>query len=477
MSMNIWGLGSGLDTGMMIEQLMQLERLPYTKLQQKKQDFTSFQSYFRSLNTKLSTLKDRANELTLNANFQLTSTKSSDEQTVKVSGSDKAVTGTFNVKVENLAKSHVIKTTEFDANEKSTLSGEFTVFFKDPKADGGQSKVTIDLEEVKDKSNGDVLEYVKNEINRKTKAVSASVVETTPGKKTLVLTSSNTGTKNSFHIIDGEKLSDDQGVGLSKDLAELFTKGNDFNTVQSAEDAKLTVNGLEVTSSSNQVKGVIDGVTLTLLKENSSAMVTVGQDSDKVVEKVKEFVNVFNDVRKLIRDNSGKGKPLQGDSTLRQLDMELTNWVSNNIPGIGNLVDIGIEMDKGKTKGEEMTGQLSFDEKKFKEKLEQNPDMVISLFNVDKTEGTSKMKGIATAMNEELRIWTSSANGLIQSRIKGYDADISYVSDSMSSMENRLAMKEKQLKKQFAAMEVALGQLKNQQSWLNGQIAALSKKD
>lgn len=459
--MNIWGLGSNMDTGLMIEQLMKLEQIPYTKLQERKDNFTSFQSFFRTLNTKLSTLKDKASELTLNSNFNLTTTTSSDEQTVKATGSDKAISGNYQVVVEQLAHSHVIQSNGFkSADLESGLAGQ--------KITIQEGKETLEFE-LKGKNNGEILENLKNDINRKSKSVQATVVETSPGEKTIVFTSAKTGEENSFSKDSGK------GVVLGGDLTSLGlfdSATNSFNTVQAARDAKLTVNGLEIKSASNEIKGVIEGVTLNLKKENSTAMISVGQDSDKVVEKVKEFVNSFNEVRKLIRDNVGKGKPLQGDSTLRQLDSELYNWMSGKIAGLATTADIGIEIDKGK-KAEEMTGQITFDEKKFKEQLTQDPDKVISMFN---SEGSSG-KGIATIFSEELKQWTNKTNGLIQSRIKGYDSDITYVTDSMEKMELRLQNKEQQLKRQFSAMEVALGKLKNEQNWLQGQFNSLTKKD
>lgn len=460
--MNIWGLGSNMDTGLMIEQLMKLESIPYTKLQEKKENFTSFQSFFRTLNTKLSTLKDKASELTLNSNFNLTTTTSSDEQTVKATGSDKAISGNYQVVVEQLAHSHVIQSNGFKSSDlESGLVGQ--------KITIQEGKETLEFE-LKGKNNGEVLENLKNEINRKSKSVQATVVETSPGEKTVVFTSAKTGEANSFTKDSG------QGVVLGGALASLGlfdSAKNSFNTVQAARDAKLTVNGLEIKSASNEIKGVIEGVTLNLKKENSTAMISVGQDSDKVVEKVKEFVNSFNEVRKLIRDNVGKGKPLQGDSTLRQLDSELYNWLSGNIAGLGTMADVGIEIDKGKKTADEMTGQITFDEKKFKEQLNQEPDKVISMFNVEGKSG----KGIATIFSEELKQWTNKTNGLIQSRIKGYDSDITYVTDSMEKMELRLQNKEQQLKRQFSAMEVALGKLKNEQNWLQGQFNSLTRKD
>ncbi|CAH8767403.1 flagellar filament capping protein FliD [Paenibacillus dendritiformis] len=482
MGFSIGGLASGLDTGMMIEKLMMLERIPYNNLEQKKNDFSGFQSYFRNLNTKLSTLRDKAADLTLNANFKLTSTKSSDEQAVKAIGSDNAVTGNYQVTVDKLAKSHVIKANEFNSTDDSSSLENQTISFSQP--DGTEVTVTL-----KGKTYGEMLENLKNDINKNSKTVSASLVETSPGKKTLVLTSVKTGVENALHQGSGGS----SGIGITgsgsilNDLGLL--SGGNFQEIQAAQNAELKVNGLSVTSSSNEVKGVIDGVTLQLQKESSSAMITVGQDSDKVLEKVKGFVDAFNEVRKVIRDGMAKPeeKPkddktpyrkttLQGDATLRQLDMELGSWMSSNIAGLGTLADLGIEIDKDK-KGADMTGQIVFDEKKFKEALERDPEKVIAMFNADETDSSGKKKqGIATILSEELRTWTSKANGILQSRVNGYDSEISFITESMSKMEDRLTLKEQQLKRQFTTMEVALTKLKNEQSWLTSQIKGLSQQ-
>ncbi|GAC41326.1 flagellar filament capping protein FliD [Paenibacillus popilliae] len=464
----------------MIEQLMQLEKIPYTNLEQKKQSLSVFQSYFRNLNTKLSTFRDKAADLTLNANFKLTSTQSSDEQVVKAIGSDKAITGNYQVTVEQLAKSHVIQANEFSSQaDSSSLENETITFGQ---SDGTEVTVTL-----KGKTYGEMLENLKNDINSNSKTVSASLVETSPGNKTLVFTSVKAGEENGFHQGNGSS----SGIGITGSGSVLSDLGllsdGSLHEVQAAQNAKLTVNGLNVESASNEVKDVIDGVTLQLQKEGSSAMITVGQDSDKVLEKVKEFVDAFNEVRKLIREGlakpeettdstSYKKKTLQGDSTLRQLDMMLGSWMSGNIAGLGTLADLGIEIDKDK-KGSEMTGEIVFDETKFKEALERDPEKVIAMFNADETDSSgNQQQGIATLLSEELRTWTSKANGLLQSRVSGYDAEISFVTESMSKMEVRLQLKEEQLKRQFTALEVALAKMDNDMSYLTSQINSLSKQ-
>lgn len=452
MSFSISGLASGIDTASMIDQLMQLERIPYTKLETKKKDLSSSQSFFRNLNTKLNTLKTAAADLTYSSNFKQTSVNSSDETVVKVSNSTSASMGNYNIKVEQVAQNHSISSFEFAANGKSLKEN---------------TEVTIDGQKftLTGADDGKILENLKNSINQAKVDVTASVVQTSEGNKTLVLTSSVSGTAGEINSAEGPKFTGFKAAGIIGDLKD--------HVIQEAKDAKLSVNGLTVTSSTNEIKNVIEGVTFTVYKEGSS-VVSASTDTEEVTEKVKAFVDAFNDVRKLIRDNNSEGKSMQGDSTLRQLDMELSDWISRKVGSSNSLFlsDIGIEMDKDK-KGSEMNGQLSFDEDKFKEILESDPEKIIKLFNYEGDNG--KDLGIAKVLSDNLNNWTSTTNGILNSRIKGYDSEISFVDDAMESMLIRLEKKEEALKRQFTAMEVAMAQLQNEGSWLSSQLSSLTQ--
>ncbi len=55
------------------------------------------------------------------------------------------------------------------------------------------------------------------------------------------------------------------------------------------------MDGLQISRSTNSIGDVIDGVTLTLKKENSSAAVTVSADNDAIKEQIQEFVKYLSD--------------------------------------------------------------------------------------------------------------------------------------------------------------------------------------
>jgi len=67
---------------------------------------------------------------------------------------------------------------------------------------------------------------------------------------------------------------------------------------------------------------------------------------------------------------------------------------------------------------------------------------------------------------------TMSTN--LTSVITGRNNEISSLNDQISNWDVRLAAKREALQKQYSDLEVALGKLKDQSSWLSGQLAGLS---
>lgn len=476
MSFSINGLVSGLDTAQIISDLMQLERLPYTRLETQKTNLQSEQSIFRNINTKLSKLQTAIADLKLSSTFNLSSATSTDESAVKATASESASSGNFNVVVEQLAKNHTIKSATIDPAGTTLRSQSFVI-----DRDGTANDLTIDLSSLSaTATDGEVLEYVKNQINLSSTGLTASIMSVDDASnKVLVLSSKETGAENK--IVAGNAAAGTGEIGISgtgfgtlgfSDAASITSK-----TTQAAQNAKFTVNGVGIDKSSNTVSDVISGVTLQLLKDgNASSTVSVAADGDKVAAKVEAFVTAYNDVISTVKDNLAKPSdktkmnPLQGDSLLKEISNSLYNLftdLSGSTGGFQMMSQLGLSIDKGITSATLMTGKITFDKEQFKAKLNENATAVTDLF---KASGT----GIMHALDDQLSVWTSSANGLLTSKIKGYDSEIEMVDDRLIAMSDRLAMKEQQLKSQFTAMEVAMSSLKNQQSWMANQLAALT---
>jgi flagellar hook-associated protein 2 len=448
MSFSLSGIASGLDTNTIISQLMQLERIPYTKLETKKKDYNTELSVFRSINTKLAALRSAADDLRLNSNFNLTGVKSSDESVVKAVGSDGLQEGTFLIEVEQLATYTTLVSKGFNASGselKNLGSVEFTI--------NGET-IQVDFTKETDEEN---LALLADAINKKSEAgVKASVIQTEPGKKSLLLTAKESG-ETTIELEDADFLGTPD--------------------TQTGNNAKFKLNGIQMESSTNEIKDFVSGLTITLFKENATATITIAKDVDKVAEKVEAFVQAYNDVINTIRTNTAKGAQLQGDSTLRSLQDQLYNLFTSGVgqdgeAGYQYLYQIGLEIDKGKLKGSEMTGTITFDKEKFKQALLDNPDAVYKLFAHD--SATDEEDGIAQKFSNSLLVWTRSGSGILASRIDGYNNQISFITKQMEDMEVRLQKKEEQMKKQFNNMETALLSLQNQMSWLSGQLNSLA---
>jgi flagellar hook-associated protein 2 len=81
--------------------------------------------------------------------------------------------------------------------------------------------------------------------------------------------------------------------------------------------------------------------------------------------------------------------------------------------------------------------------------------------------------GLATTYDTQAKGATNSVDGSLTVAIQGRDARVKDLTDQIADWDVRLQTKKEALQKQFADLEVALGKLKDQSSWLSGQIASL----
>lgn len=171
-----------------------------------------------------------------------------------------------------------------------------------------------------------------------------------------------------------------------------FTVGDRFTIdvfnpeMQAAQDAVIEVDNTTITKSTNTITDAIQGVTLNLLKADTSSTVTltVASDTSSAKTSVKSFVDSYNTLIKAINDqltydsSAKKKNPLLGDPTLLEIRKKIGDIINGAIPGLStsdytNLSQIGISSD-GKT------GKLSLNDATLSSALSSNPDAVAKLF-------------------------------------------------------------------------------------------------
>jgi flagellar hook-associated protein 2 len=84
--------------------------------------------------------------------------------------------------------------------------------------------------------------------------------------------------------------------------------------------------------------------------------------------------------------------------------------------------------------------------------------------------------GLAKALDDAASAATDSATGSLTLAIQGGNSLVKNLNDQISDWDIRLQARQEGLQKQFASLEVALGKLKDQSSWLSGQIASLPSR-
>ncbi|MBI3302271.1 MAG: flagellar filament capping protein FliD, partial [Deltaproteobacteria bacterium] len=239
--------------------------------------------------------------------------------------------------------------------------------------------------------------------------------------------------------------------------------------VQAAADAQFTVNGLSVTRSSNTVSDVISGVTLSLLKEGgASSTVTVASDTSAVKSDIQKFVDAYNAVAKIARDQftldptTNRQGALAGDPVLRNAVSRLRAAISAagpNDTGANNLSDIGISFQKD--------GSLKVDDAKLSSALSSNLTGASNLF-------LGSQNGIGKRIPETVDSFIKAVSGSLTARQNGINASLARLDKKIAREEQRISTFEKNLIDQFSALEKLVSSFNAQGQFLSGQLGALN---
>jgi flagellar hook-associated protein 2 len=234
--------------------------------------------------------------------------------------------------------------------------------------------------------------------------------------------------------------------------------------------------GAQQSSTSNTISGTVPGATFTLLSQGATSTVTVGQDTEKPLQAMKEFIAAFNDATDYIRaqtrratDTTAAGA-LAGESSVRMVGGQLRSLAVSSVATGGpyrSLMDIGVSSGAvGASVG--TTNSLQLDETKFKNALSANPQGLYDLLD----SMTAGSEGVFQQMRTYLNSVTLPG-GILNSMTDTANARQSDLDTRIRDVERRLDQKRTRLEAQFARMESAIAQLQAQGNKLNGQLARM----
>jgi flagellar hook-associated protein 2 len=386
------GVGSNLDVASLVTQLMNVERLPLAALDKKDAAAQVKISAFGSFRGSLSAFQGTLQALADPSNFSVSRGTIDDATVASLSTTSSAVPGSYSFEVTSLAKSQKIVSGVFASVTDTVGTGALTIQYGSYDNTDNANKWTLNgaratQSVVIDTAHSSV-QGVRDAINAANIGVTANIVNDGTGFR-LVVSSKDTGSVNGLKIsVGGDGSGDTDATGLSQlsyDPTLTAGTGKNMTEIMAAQDAKMIIDGLAVTKSSNTVTDVIAGATINLLKTNIGAptKLNIVADASTVFTTVDSFAKAYNELNKTITSltkydaGSNTSSPLQGDPTIRSIASGirdgLTSLVSGAVGSFKALPQIGISFDR--------TGNLVVDKVKLTAAMKTDPTAVQGLFS------------------------------------------------------------------------------------------------
>lgn len=518
--MRISGLASGIDTESMIKELMTAHRKPLEKIYQKK-ELTNWKiDAYREVNTKLLEYRKSMEDLRLDRVFNTSIASSSNPDIVSAISSGAVTQSSYEITDVTLAQTEraaSVKffTTGFDTNQTLTQLGI------NSDSTTGKIELTINNQNISldpTMKLSDALAKISTDANM---TVTYSNTE-----KSFSFTDNNKGSTSKAVISETTSNGSNFLSTLKMFAGEVSANTNTFGnsmTVSSTEgrdktQASATINGIAYKSDTNSI--TVDGIQFELkgIQESTSPIyVTLKQDTDKIIDKIKTFVDGYNSLIEDLNgryserknrdfppltseqreamsekevelwDKKAKAGLLGRDPILSKLLTSMRNIMSSPIQGadssstspIDTLKEIGISFSDNYRDN----GKLVIDEEKLKTMMAMDITKVAEVFNKSTstvTDGTATTinnqtkfneSGVADRMYERLEavmkeITSQALKGsqsVLGKQITSIDTTINAFEDRLSSIENRYW-------RQFTAMEKAIQQSNSQSAWLMQQL-------
>jgi flagellar hook-associated protein 2 len=461
----------------MIKQLMQVEAAPQTRLKTKVATAQTAVSSYQSVNSRVSGLKGAADTLSQLSTWRsIKATSSSSTVTATASTNLNSATGSLTFDVTSLAskqRTTMPVTTFVDGDSDGKLDStpvaitdatSITVTPGSYDTDGnftssGDPK-TIDISADQSASG------IAKAINAAGAGATAFVMPTSTSTGVLQITGSKTGAGNGFQIggLDGTGADGASPATTAGSSATLQMTGGDNSTYS-------------VNSDTNTFTGLMAGVTITVSKQETGVTIDASSDLSAISNQFQALVDNANAALTEIGNQTAydastkQGSPLTGDFSVRNMQQQILSAVSQGLSypdpkftadpahpeitastiNFGSLKQFGIQLND--------TGQLTFD-----------PSAFAAAYNADPT----KIQQAGMALGDQFEKLSGTMTTNLTSVMTGRNNEIDSLNTQISDWDVRLSVKQQALQKQYSDLEVALGKLKDQSTWLSGQLAGLS---
>ena len=256
------------------------------------------------------------------------------------------------------------------------------------------------------------------------------------------------------------------------------TNGSDGNKIQAAQNASVSVNGLSVSSASNQLDGVIPGVKFDLMATTTSAVVlSVGQDTSVAQAAITNLVDVYNTFEGVIKGLSGSATATEDEGSLREdaavrairTKVRAFLTASSSTPGAskGSMADIGVSLQRD--------GLFKVNQVTLGSALTNYYADITQMFSAntdDQSAFGTASRGIAGDLVNQISSYLASG-GVIKLREASYTATKATLTTEQKALDTKMESVEARYTKQFSTMSKIMDEMKSTQEYLESSLGNL----
>ncbi|WP_456277660.1 flagellar hook-associated protein 2 [Bacillus sp. AK128] len=522
------GLASGMDTQSIVKQLMQAERMPLDKLEQKKQTLEWKRDNYREVNTLLDELdKFIFDGVGKQSTFYKKSITSSNDNIISATSVGAPPNTTTQLEVLRLATSESWNS-EVALSFPPVPAKAFTAKFKVVDPDG--TARTKDLNLKAEATIDDVIREFNN-LGLGVNAVKGNILDNedlngdgqiNDYREMVVLTQNKTGSGASLSLVN------EDAVQLMNELG--FRDGTGAQYVHNAttppslvagqngqpagQDAVVKVNGLQMTFKNNSFD--INGIKYTAkdLTNNGASgnpvTISSSTDVDGVMDSVMKFMEKYNEIIKKIDDKlkedrykeyapltkeqreqlseteieqwekKAKSGLLRRDTILQNGLSQIRNAVYGKVSGLDPRYDFLAEAGIVTSPNYLENGKLLLNptkqgddklngEERLRKIIEEDPEALYQLFYADGS--TTSEKGIARRLRDSIKNTISDIEGQAGKTTSmgsqyGIGRELNGISNRITAFEDRLTRVEERYWGQFTAMEKAMQRANEQAAYI-----------
>lgn len=443
--MAISSLGSGMDIPSLVAQLVAAERAPTENRIARGENAAKTQlSAMGSLKSVFSGLQSALDKLRKDGGSSARTATVPEEAGFTASAGTTAAVGDYDIEVLALASAHKLTSAGMPADTRLG-TGKLVI-------EAGDETIEVEITEGRN-----TLADIRSAINTAAagKGVSASLVNADDGQH-LVLTATDTGTEGKLRITT-------QGGngGLSALVYDPGVQTSMSETV-AATDARVKVDGLERTSSSNSLTDLLPGVTLNLTeaKPGETFTLKVGTDNAALQKTLQSFVSAYNAAISMTKSltayntETNTASALTGDSMVRGLQSQLRNLASEQVVDFKAL---GLKINTD--------GTLALDTTELTKGLAEDPGALSRLFSGDEGYGAGLEKLLDSVLEDD---------GLLDSRTDSLNARLKTYNTQYEDLDRRMESLQARYTAQFTAMEQLVTQLQGSSGFLSQQLVSMS---